>query len=156
MRQLLQLVGDALELGRIEPGRELIDQQQTRAGRERAGEIEHLLLRAVELGRGPFRERRKLERGEQRVGIDRTLRMATVRDSDLDVLADAERQEGLRHLEGAVDAEMHEAMRRQARDRPALEIDLAGLRPIEAGDDVDARRLAGAVRADEAENLARF
>src|SRR5262249_42986429 len=156
MRQLLELVGDALELGRIEAGRELIHEQQPRAGGKGAGEVEHFLLRAVELGRRPACERRKLERGEQRIGIDRPVRMAAVRDGDLHILAHAERQERLRHLKGAVDAEMHEAVRGKTRDRPALEMDLPGFRAIEAGDDVNASRLAGTVRTHEPENLPRL
>src|SRR5262249_15377153 len=155
-RQLLELVGDALELGRIEAGRELVHEQEPRAGGKRAGEVEHFLLGAVELGRGPLRELRKLEGGEERIGIDRPLGMAAVRDGDLHILAHAERQEGVRFLEGGVDAEMHEAVRGKARDRPALEMDLPGFRPVEAGDDVDASRLAGTVGADEPENLPRL
>ena len=58
-RQLLELVGHALEFRRVESGGKLVDQQQPRAGRQRAREIEHLLLRAVELGRPVDRRRRR-------------------------------------------------------------------------------------------------
>src|SRR5580658_1145542 len=51
-RQLLQLRRDMLQFGGIEAGGKLIDQQQPRAGRKRAGEVKHLLMRAVEFGRG--------------------------------------------------------------------------------------------------------
>src|SRR6516162_7271436 len=47
--QLLELGGDALELRGIEYGGQLVDEQKARPGRQRAGEIEHFLLRAVEL-----------------------------------------------------------------------------------------------------------
>ena len=58
----LSLVGDALELRRVQPGRQLVDQQQPRAGRERAGEIEHFLLRAVEFAGRLIGERGEIER----------------------------------------------------------------------------------------------
>src|SRR5271165_5479683 len=76
-------------------------------------------------------------------------------DRDFDVLPHGEREKGLRHLEGAVDAEMHQPVRRQPTDRPPSEADLAAIGRIEAGDDIDAGRLARAVGADQAENLAR-
>ena len=47
-------------------------------------------------------------------------------------------------------------MARQARTVAFADDDGACQRPLEAGEDVDQRRLAGAVRADQSENLAAF
>ena len=41
----------------------------------------------------------------------------------------------------------------QAGDRPAVEQDLTGVRPVDAGDDLDQRRLAGSVVAEQADHL---
>src|SRR5882672_3614887 len=57
-------------------------------------------------------------------------------------------------LEGAHHAARGDAVRRQAEDRLAGEAHLAARRRIGAGDDVEGGRLAGAVRADHAEDLA--
>jgi hypothetical protein len=45
------------------------------------------------------------------------------------------------------------ALRRPARDLAALELDRAARREVEAGDQVDERRLAGAVRTDQPDDL---
>ena len=45
-------------------------------------------------------------------------------------------------------------MRRQARDVVPLEADAAGCRLVDAADEIEDRRLAGAVRADDREDLA--
>src|SRR3974390_3822397 len=81
--------------------------------------------------------------------------MAAIGDRDLYVLPHRERRERPRDLEGAIDAEVHDAMRRHAADRPALEPDLAAVRRINPRDHVDAGGLARSIRADEAQNLAR-
>ena len=153
-RQLLELAGDALELRRIEPGGELVDQQEPRPRRQRAREVEHLLLRAIELGGGLIGEGGEIERSEQRVDAARRIAGAAVGQRDRDVLAHGEGEEGPRHLEGAIDTGMHQPVRGQAADRASFEQDGAGVGPVEAGDDVDAGGLAGAVRPDEAEDFA--
>src|SRR5690606_20513629 len=57
-------------------------------------------------------------------------------------------------LEGARDAEAGNAVRRHLRDVLALEADTAGCRLIDAAYEVEDRRLAGAVRTDDREDLA--
>ena len=57
-------------------------------------------------------------------------------------------------LEGAADADVGDAVRRPAQDAAALEQDVAGARRVEPAEAVEQRRLAGAVRADQAEDLA--
>src|SRR3954462_602530 len=49
-RKLLQFAADPFEFAWVQAGRELVHEKQPRPGRERAGEIEHLLLRAVQFG----------------------------------------------------------------------------------------------------------
>jgi hypothetical protein len=56
-------------------------------------------------------------------------------------------------LERAREPRAATPMRGPRSDLGSPELDSAGCRPVEAGDDVDERRLAGAVRADQADNL---
>src|SRR5439155_14110590 len=65
------------------------------------------------------------------------------------VLEDGHRPEELDVLERAGDALAHDPVRRAAQERLAVEGDFAGVRLVEARDDVERRRLARAVRADE-------
>ena len=102
-RQLLQLRRHMLEFGGIETGGKLVDQQQPRAGRERAREVEHLLMRAVELDGRLIGEAGEIERGQQRRGIE-AFAIAAIGERDLDVLAHGQGQERPGHLEGAIDA----------------------------------------------------
>src|SRR5690242_6014228 len=155
-RQLAQALGDAAELGRVEAGGELVDEQQAGAGGERARQVEHLLLRAVELAGAAVGQGLQVERGQQIVDIYPALGIAAIGVGDLDILAHRQRQERLRHLEGAADADMDEAVRRQAPDRVILETDAPAIGRVEAGDDVAVGGLARAVEADEAQDLARF
>ena len=71
-----------------------------------------------------------------------------------DVLGDAERAGGRELLVDEADAEVLALAHRAERDRAAGEGDLAGRWREGAGDDVDERRLARAVLADEADDLA--
>src|SRR5262249_33744809 len=57
-------------------------------------------------------------------------------------------------LEGAGEPPPAEVVRAEAAGRPAVEADLTSVRPREARDQLKERRLAGAVRADEAHDLA--
>ena len=75
---------------------------------------------------------------------------------DLDVLPHREAAEGVRVLEGTGEPMPPAPVRRPAGDVALLESDLATRRPVEAAEDVDERRLAGPVRADQADDLARL
>src|SRR5262249_59005983 len=57
-------------------------------------------------------------------------------------------------LEGAPDAELGDAVARCPQQRMAREDDLARVRRVEAAQAVEQRRLAGAVRPDEPNDLA--
>ncbi len=57
-------------------------------------------------------------------------------------------------LEGACESVPPAPVRRPRRDVPAIELDGAAGRSVEAAEQVHERRLAGAVRADQADDLA--
>jgi hypothetical protein len=116
----------------------------------------------------PPGEAEELERFERR-GARRCLALAGAAQQDrqraaprLQVAADQHvvehrqllEQGGL--LEGAHQAERGDAAGAQARDVPPLEQHPPRRRRIEAADDVEGRGLAGAVRADQAADLARL
>ena len=70
-------------------------------------------------------------------------------DGEPQVLLDREPLEQIGDLERAGDAAGAKAIRREAVDPLAAQQDLAGIRRIQAGDDIEQRGLAGAVRADQ-------
>ena len=74
--------------------------------------------------------------------------------ADHDVVDHRHRLETLHHLEGARDAARAALRRRQLGDVLAGEQDRALRRRQHAGDDVEQRRLAGAVRADQTDDFA--
>ena len=57
-------------------------------------------------------------------------------------------------LEGAADADLGDPVRRPLQDAHAFHQDVAGARLIEPGEAIEQRGLAGAVRPDQAEDLA--
>jgi len=71
-----------------------------------------------------------------------------------DVLKNAQAVKRPRDLEGAPDAAIDNAMRRQSRDLEAIEGDRSRRRHQRAGKHVEDRALARSVRADQANNLA--
>src|SRR5205085_3218202 len=70
------------------------------------------------------------------------------------VLERRQEREDARDLERAADALARAEERRLVRDLDAVEHDRARRRPVDAGEEVEQRRLAGAVRADDPEKLA--
>src|SRR5207237_10225765 len=58
------------------------------------------------------------------------------------------------YLEWAAEACPGYSVRRHALDRPALPADVSAVDPVHAADAVEEGRLAGAVRTDDAEDLA--
>src|SRR5205085_1046654 len=82
--------------------------------------------------------------------LDRLVRVAA---ADADVLAHGHRVEELDVLERARDAAPDDPVRRRAEEAPAGQAELAGVGPVEAGDNVEERRLAGAVRPDQPDDL---
>ena len=72
--------------------------------------------------------------------------------ADEDVLEHGHPREELEILEGAGDPESDHTARPHAAQRPAVQDDVARVEPVEAGDRVEGRRLAGAVGADQPDN----
>src|SRR5262249_54872559 len=72
---------------------------------------------------------------------------------NLDVFADAQAPEGAAVLERPRKPSSPPAARAPARDVTASELDGARRREVEPADDVDERGLAGAVRADQPDDL---
>src|SRR5581483_52182 len=87
------------------------------------------------------------------LGID-VLQVRHVRGRHEQVLEHAHRAERARDLEAARNAATRPHVGREPRDLFAVEDDRAALIPERAGDAIDERGLAGAVRADQAEALA--
>ena len=81
-------------------------------------------------------------------------RVAAVEPADEDVLARGEPGEGADELEGAGDAPSADPVRREPADGVAGEADLAGVGSQRAGDQVEQRGLARAVRSHDADQLA--
>ena len=93
------------------------------------------------------------ERGEAGgLGVAAVAPSVAVRDED--VLVRAQAAERPRHLERAADCARGDLVRPQALDALAPEVNLALVGAIQSGQQVDRRRLAGAVRTDQAANLA--
>src|SRR5207253_755217 len=82
------------------------------------------------------------------------LRGRHARDGGEHVLDDRQRAERADHLEGARDPELGAAEGGEPGDVGAVEADAAGIRRGGPGDEIEERRLAGAVRPEEAEELA--
>ena len=74
--------------------------------------------------------------------------------ADQHVVEHAQVAEHAAVLEGAREAERGELLGRQAGDVAAREVDAAGVRRVEPGDEIEQRGLAGAVRPDDADQLA--
>jgi len=81
-RQRLDAFGNPVQFGRIEPGGEFVEQQQPRTRRERTYQVQHLLLRVVEIGRRPVGDLRQAvfveqtgERRRRHRGINRTFQV---------------------------------------------------------------------------------
>src|SRR5262249_3776640 len=80
--------------------------------------------------------------------------LAAALQADEDVLENRHRPEDVDVLERAGDAAPHDRVRRLAQEALAREDDRARVGLVEAGDQVEERRLAGAVRPDQPDDLA--
>ena len=141
----------------VRPGERLVEQHQPRPGREHARDLEPLAPGRAERARARRSCRsfepdqlEHLQRMRARVAA---MRMAQER-ADHHVVEHGHVLERRRHLEGAPDAEPRVLLGRGARHVGAVERDAAGGRQRVAGEAVEEGRLAGAVRADQADDLA--
>src|SRR5579883_171865 len=172
-------------LGRIHAGGRLVEQQQPRPERQRAGDLDPPPVGVGKTIGGMIEPRRQalaeqienlarfglqrlllfLDRGRANQGENefgerpddgqaRLHRAQPRMRAEQHVVLDAEIGEDAAVLERAGEAERRDRFRRQALDRAPGETDLAAVQPFEAADHVERRRLAGAVRPDQADKLA--
>jgi hypothetical protein len=148
--------GEVRHLRLDEPRRGLVEEHDGRLRRAPPRDAEAALV--------PVRERRRRRGGvaveaeacEERVRPLRRLAAAgpDPERGDLDVLAHAEAAERVAVLERAREAAPPAAVRRPGGHVLAVELDRPGVGAVEAAEHVDERRLAGAVRADQPDDLA--
>jgi hypothetical protein len=156
-----------LRLLRRHPRRGLIEQEQLRGGRQRHADLELPLLAVRQPARllaetaGQAHRLRHLARraqggGEPVDGAEGVPRAALARRRrQSQVLQHRQAREEIRALEGARDPAARDVVRGQPGERSAVEHDAARARRQVAGDEVEDRRLAGAVGPDERAALAR-
>ena len=147
----LHLAADLL----VERGQRLVEQQQLRTRRERAGDRDALLLAAGELGDAALLEARKPDQGEQlaHAGADLGLAQPASAQAIGDVPGDVHvREIGIvlkDHPEMAPPG-------RHVADRTPFEDHLAAIGLLQTRDDPQQRGFAGAARAEKREELARL
>src|SRR5919106_1166062 len=134
----------------VRPG--LVEEDGLGRGRKRARESDALLLAAGELVREAVPERREADHLEQLRDAARTV---AARDAEADVLRHGQvREEGV-VLENHADAPpLGRHPRGRVRDRALEQAHLAAVRPLEARDQAQQRRLAAARGAEERYELA--
>ncbi len=148
---------------RVEVAGRLVGQQQRRLGDQRAGDRDALLLAARQLvGMVLRRDRSRPTAASARRGPVAPLRclddaLARVEQRQLDVLerrGARQQVEALEHEADGLVADARQFVVRQRRDVAAVEQVTPGGRPIETAEDVHERRLAGARRSDDRDELA--
>ena len=167
LRDLVRLVG-------VHPGRRLVEEQQPRVRRHRAGDFEPAPVRVreavrllvVPIARKPLAEERKLLFGElpnlplllPRAGkLQHRLEKCRLGVPVLGghhVLEHRHVQEQPQGLKRPGDPPVRDPVRSETRDLVAFEDDLARVDVEDAGDQVEHGRLPGAVRPDHADDLA--
>src|SRR5712691_2373102 len=149
-------VADVADRNRIDPGERLIEQDEVRLGRQRPGDLATPPLAARQRHRRSAPQMADRELGQERV--EHRLPGFGFGLGDLengaDVLLDGEATEDRRFLRQIADAEARPAIHRQIGDVLAVELDRPGVGGNEADDDVEAGGLAGAVGAEQADDLA--
>ena len=160
--QLVRQREEPLAFAGGERGGGFVEDEEARLLGDRLGELDELLLAAPEAAeRGARVDVAEADPGEHATGghvqateADEAAAVGPVAAEE-DVLGDAERAGGGELLVDEADADVLAFAHRGERGGAAVEGDLAGRGREGAGDDVDQRRLAGAVLADEADDLAR-
>ena len=172
-RIALDRLAELVDLAVGEAGRRLVQQQERGLRRQRPGDLEALQRAERQAGRraeGEVRRGRGARAARRRSSRVRPLlvpgRRCAARPRtkptvpwlwapDHHVLEQRHRREQRQVLERAGDAELGDAVRRQRRaGRARRTMHPAPRRLVDAADDVEHRRLAGAVRPDEPADLA--
>src|SRR5712692_2836078 len=149
-----------VDLDVVEPRHDLVQQQQLRPGRHRARDLEPLAIGDRErrdrlIGLGLEADQRQHIIRQREGLLDPSPRVrAPEQRSDPHVLTRGHRAERLDDLERAADPKPGDPVRRHAGDRRAVQLDVAAVEVINAADAVQQRRLAGAVGADDAHDVA--
>src|SRR5919204_2769701 len=147
-----------LDLGGVEPGVALVQHQKARAQGEALGELEPLAPGEGEGGRWTMRHVGKAREFEMLAGdrpcLAHVAGMTAKQRAGGDVLHHRHPRERLHDLEGSGEAEPRDPVGPLARDVMAVEMHMARRGRMHAGDQVDQRGLAGAVRPNEADDLA--
>ncbi len=159
----------------LSPGSRLVQQQQSRPGAERAGDLQPALLAVGQAAGGDVGASHQAHPIQQRHRRGRALPVVTPSsgqpehvahragtlqrlDRDLHVFQRGQGRKQPDVLEGASDAEARDLVRLATEDRHAaagaMEDDLAALRVVGPGQAVEQRGLAGAVGADDGEHAA--
>ena len=133
----------------VEPAGRLVEQEQPRPGRERAGQLDALLHAVRELARRPVRETGKTDVAEELARAPAAARVAPHQH----VLQHGHRAKELDVLERPRDPAHDDPVRRRAQQVVAVELDRAVVRPVDPRDQVEDGRFAGAVRADQPDDL---
>ncbi len=139
-----------------QPGERLVEQHQPRPRREHARDLQPLASGCAERAGAqvlPVLQPCEFEH-LQRMLARRSAIVVTQERADHHVLEHGQVLERGRHLEGAPDAEARVLFRRGARDVHAVEHDTARGRQRVSGKAIEECGLAGAVRADQADDLA--
>jgi len=148
----------ALGLRRVEPGHQLVEQQEPRRGGERARQLEALEVDQRELRRQAVRLALQAHECEQTLGLPhpraRVAAGAAVETPHEHVVESGEPGERSSALERARDTLGAHAVRREAGDVAIVEADRAGVRLEGPRDQVEERRLARPVGAHDPDQLA--
>ncbi len=146
-----------VDLGRVQPGIDLVQHQQTRLHGEALGQFQALAL--CERQRGGGLVRGAGEAGELqmiaglRMGVGKAVRVAREQRARGDVFQHRHLRERLHDLEGAGEPEPRDLVGPHPGDIAAVEDYASGGRRMYGGDQIDQRRFAGAIRSDQPEDL---
>ena len=163
--ELGDAIGEVADEGRVHAAGRLIEEQDGRIGDKQGGQLQQLALPVGEVAGGLVGQPRDADEVQQIHGpplLGRRARAAqdpaepalVALGGDEQVLQDGETHEQARELEGAPDAEVEHAVGRSVGDLVAAIAHGALLDALIAGDDIEERRLAGSVGADQAVDLA--
>ena len=154
--ELAQDRDHAVGLGRPQPRHHLVEQQKSRPGRQRPGDFEALAVRQRQRRGDAVALVEEIEPLQQRAGMRaRRADIAAVQQrADDDIVLDAQGRERPHDLKGAGDAAPAHRVGRKPGRSLAGEGDRAFARRQRAGDHVEQRGLAGAVRSDDGEDRA--
>ena len=165
-RQRGQNLDEVGPLGRRQARRRLVEQDEARRARQSERDLELALLAIGQLADQPILDGGEVDGVDQALGgmLERVVaarppqREAVPRDApagEVDIVDHRQPGEERGDLIGAPEAAADALMRRESRHVLAEEADHAGARREIAGDAVEQRGLAGAVRAEHGTPLAR-